>query len=176
MLHRLPALLASFTFVVAMPAEISLAQGGSQAGGPAGAASPPSAQPGAPAAGTGAADQGAGDEATVPYETEFRPTGSSEVDSAISSISALKRLQGVAPTSAEGLVARALQEQGLVTRALRAEGFYGGRPVVLIDGQPPETPQLAARLAGRKEPVKVAVGAEPGERFRIGLLLSLIHI
>ncbi|CAM3816212.1 Outer membrane protein [Roseomonas mucosa] len=170
MLHRLPALLASFTFVVAMPAEISLAQGGSQAGGPAGAASPPSAQPGAPAAGTGAADQGAGDEATVPYETEFRPTGSSEVDSAISSISALKRLQGVAPTSAEGLVARALQEQGLVTRALRAEGFYGGRPVVLIDGQPPETPQLAARLAGRKEPVKVAVGAEPGERFRIGLL------
>ena len=29
MLHRLPALLASFTFVVAMPAEISLAQGGS---------------------------------------------------------------------------------------------------------------------------------------------------
>lgn len=167
MLHRLPALLASFTLVAAMPAEISLAQSGDPSStAPSPQAGPPSAPP---SAGAGPGNQDA-DEVTVPYETEFRPTGDSAVDSAISSISALRRLQSLAPTSAEGLVARAIQEQGLVTRALRAEGFYAGRPEVLIDGQPPDTPQLAARLAGRKEPVKVTVGAAPGERFRIGVL------
>nr|WP_282615070.1 BamA/TamA family outer membrane protein [Roseomonas gilardii] len=168
MLHRLPALLASFTLVAAMPAEISLGQGLPQGGDPP--STVPSAQAASPATESGSGDQDAGDEVTVPYETEFRPTGDSAVDSAISSISSLKRLQSLAPTSAEGLVARALQEQGLVTRALRAEGFYAGRPEVLIDGQAPDTPQLAARLAGRKQPVKVTVGAALGERFRIGVL------
>ncbi len=115
----------------------------------------------------------AADEPGLPYETTLRPTGNAALDDALGGISALRRLQRSAPTTAEGLVARALGEREQLRRALRSEGFYEGTAVVLLDGAPPETPNLAARLAARPAggpPVPVTIGAESGPRFTIGAL------
>ncbi|UFN50941.1 autotransporter assembly complex protein TamA [Roseomonas sp. OT10] len=107
-------------------------------------------------------------EPTLPYETELRPTGDGTLDTLLQGVSALRRLQAAAPTTAEGLVARALQDQGALIRALRAEGYYDGRPVVLLNGEAPDAPLLAQRLAAAPGPVRATIGAETGPRYTIG--------
>ncbi|MFT8242644.1 autotransporter assembly complex protein TamA [Roseomonas sp. BN140053] len=110
------------------------------------------------------------EEAGLPYETTLRPTGDGGLDTALGNVSALRRLQRAAPTTAEGLVARALQDRDQLVRALRAEGYYDGTPVVLLADEPPDAPQLALRLAQRGGTVPVVIGANPGTRYTIGTL------
>ncbi|MFC0410488.1 BamA/TamA family outer membrane protein [Roseomonas elaeocarpi] len=173
-LHRLPVLLAAAGLLASLPPEASRAQAPSPDATSNAAAKD---SPDAPApvgsgdtAGAPPSPAEASDQASLPYETTLKETGNGELDGAIRTVSALRRLQTVAPTTAEGLVARATQERDLVTRALRAEGFYDGKPVVLVDGKAPDTPNLALDIAHHQGPVPVTVGAEPGPRYTIGSL------
>jgi len=102
------------------------------------------------------------------YAVTFAPTGNGALDSAISGVSVLRRLRESVPTSAEGLVARALQDLGSLRTALRSEGYYAGTPRITLAGEPPDAAGLALRLAARgEEPVPVEIGAEPGPLYRI---------
>ena len=57
----------------------------------------------------------------------------------------------------------------ILRTALRSEGYYAGTPRITLAGEPPEAPNLAARLAARgAEAVPVTIGAEPGPLYRIG--------
>nr|WP_245216085.1 autotransporter assembly complex family protein [Pararoseomonas baculiformis] len=104
----------------------------------------------------------------LPYEVTVAPTGSGQLDDAIETVSVLRRLRENAPTSAEGLVARALQDLENIRKALRSEGYYAGTPRVTIAGEPPNAPQLAQRLQARGPgPVPVVIGAEAGPLYRI---------
>lgn len=126
----------------------------------------PAGQPRADPAGPEAADSADGPVRT--YEVTLRPTGNGDLDTAIENVSALRRLRDRVPTSAEGLVARALQDLEQLRTALRSEGYYDGRPVVTLAGEAPDAPNLALRLAARgEEPVPVVVGAEAGPLYRI---------
>ncbi|MFC7736023.1 autotransporter assembly complex family protein [Roseomonas sp. GCM10028921] len=102
------------------------------------------------------------------YDVTFTPTGNPSLDTAMEGVSALRRLRESVPTSAEGLVARALQDLGQLQRALRAEGYYAGTPRITLAGEPPDAPNLALRLAAQgTEPVPVVIGAETGPLYRI---------
>ncbi len=126
---------------------------------------------GAPAEAPAAAAEAQPDAADGPvrsYEVTFTPTGNGELDSAMEGVSALRRLRESVPTSAEGLVARALQDLGQLRNALRSEGYYGGTPSITLAGEPPDAPNLAARLAARgPDPVPVVVGAQTGPQYRV---------
>ena len=83
-------------------------------------------------------------------------------------VSVLRRLRESVPTSAEGLVARALQDLGNLRTALRSEGYYGGTPRITLAGEAPDAPNLAARLqAHGPDPVPVVIEAETGPLYRI---------
>ena len=103
-----------------------------------------------------------------PYEVTFTPTGNATLDTAMEGVSSLRRLRESVPTSAEGLVARALQDLGQLRTALRSEGYYDGIPRITLAGEAPDAPNLAVRLAGRgAEPVPVVVSAETGTLYRV---------
>jgi translocation and assembly module TamA len=103
-----------------------------------------------------------------PYEVTFTPTGNAQLDTAMEGVSVLRRLRESVPTSAEGLVARALQDLGNLRTALRSEGYYAGTPRVTVGGEAPDAPDLALRLQARgTEPVPVVIGAETGPLYRI---------
>nr|MCV4209114.1 autotransporter assembly complex protein TamA [Roseomonas sp. SXEYE001] len=102
------------------------------------------------------------------YEITFTPSGNADLDTALEGVSVMRRLRESVPTSAEGLVARALQDLGNFRTALRSEGYYGGTTRVTLAGQPPDAADLAPRLAAMgPEPVQVVVTAEPGPQYRI---------
>jgi translocation and assembly module TamA len=103
-----------------------------------------------------------------PYDVTFTPTGNAQLDSAMESVSVLRRLRENVPTSADGLVARALQDLNNLRLALRAEGYYVGIPRVTLAGEPPDAPNLALRLQNRgPDPVPVVISAETGPLYRI---------
>jgi translocation and assembly module TamA len=103
------------------------------------------------------------------YDVTFTPTGDAALNTAIEGVSVLRRLRTSVPTSAEGLVARALQDLNNLQLALRSAGYYGGTPRITLAGEAPEAPNLAARLAARgPDPVPVVVGVETGPLYRIG--------
>ncbi|WP_376090005.1 autotransporter assembly complex family protein [Roseomonas sp. CCTCC AB2023176] len=103
-----------------------------------------------------------------PYAVTTPGTGDGALDRAIDGVSVLRRLRESVPTSAEGLVARALQDQNNLRTALRSEGYYGGTPRITLAGEPPDAPGLALRLAARgEEPVPVVLGVEAGPQYRI---------
>ncbi|WP_426957192.1 autotransporter assembly complex protein TamA [Muricoccus radiodurans] len=105
----------------------------------------------------------------TPYAVTVTPTGDAALNTALDGVSVLRRLQTSVPTSAEGLVARALQDQGNLRTALRAEGYYSGTTTITLAGEAPDAQGLAARLAARgTEPVPVVISAETGPQYRIG--------
>ncbi|MCR0985513.1 autotransporter assembly complex protein TamA [Roseomonas populi] len=102
------------------------------------------------------------------YEVTFTPTGDARLNTAMEGVSVLRRLRESVPTSAEGLVARALQDQGNMRLALRSEGYYGGTAKITLAGEPPDAEGLAVRLAARgTDPVPVVVTADAGTQYTI---------
>jgi translocation and assembly module TamA len=102
------------------------------------------------------------------YEITFTPTGNAALDTALEGVSAMRRLRESVPTSAEGLVARALQDLGHFRTALRSEGYYAGTASITLAGEAPDAPNLAPRLAARgPEPIPVVVTANTGPQYRI---------
>jgi translocation and assembly module TamA len=102
------------------------------------------------------------------YEITFTRTGDANLDSAMEGVSVLRRLRESVPTSAEGLVARALQDLDHLRTALRSQGYYAGTPRITLAGEPPDAPNLALRLAARgPDPVPVTISAETGPQYRI---------
>ena len=102
------------------------------------------------------------------YDVTTAGTGDAALDRALEGVSVLRRLRTSVPTSAEGLVARALQDGNNLRTALRSEGYYGGTPRITLAGEAPEAPGLALRLAARgEEPVPVVLGAEARPQYRI---------
>jgi len=140
---------------------------GSAAAQPASAPGPEDARPAAEA------NPDDSDGPVRTYEVTFTPSGNGQLDSAMETVSVLRRLRQSAPTSAEGLVARALQDQGNMRNALRSEGFYAGTPRITLAGEAPDAPGLALRLANRgAEPVPVAVAVEAGPRYAISTVTT----
>ena len=102
------------------------------------------------------------------YSVTFTPTGNATLDTALQDVSSLRRLRESVPTSAEGLVARALQDLGQLRNALRSEGYYDGVPAITLAGEPPDAPNLAPRLAAQgPDPVPVVIGATTGPLYRV---------
>ena len=102
------------------------------------------------------------------YEVTTAETGDAALDRAMEGVSVLRRLRVSVPTSAEGLVARALQDGNNLRTALRSEGYYGGTPRITLAGEAPDAPGLALRLAARGgAPVPAVLGAEAGPQYRI---------
>ncbi|MXP63236.1 outer membrane protein assembly factor [Roseomonas sp. M0104] len=127
---------------------------------------PPAAAQGAPRA---QPEAGGETEAapTVEYEVDLPETGDDSLDEAIRRASALEQLRERAPVDAFGLVSRALADRDNMRDALRSEGYYSGTASITVAGEPPNTPGLADRLAGREGPIPVAITVEHGPQYHI---------
>ncbi len=102
------------------------------------------------------------------YAVTFTSTGDGQLNTAMEGVSVLRRLRASVPTSAEGLVARALQDLGNLRTALRSEGYYAGTPRITLAGEAPDAAGLAARLQARgPDPIPVIIEAETGPLYRI---------
>lgn len=137
-------------------------------GAPRPGATPPGGPAGSTSAGEADPQADSPDGPVRSYTVTLMPTGNGALDTAIEAVSALQRLRESVPTSAEGLVARALQDLGQLRNALRSEGYYDGTPTITLAGEPPDAPNLALRLAARgPEPVPVVIGARTGPLYRV---------
>jgi translocation and assembly module TamA len=110
----------------------------------------------------------------LPYATTITtdpgPAGAAALDAPLAAASLLRRLAAEAAVDADGLVARALAEPRLLDEVLRAEGFWGGRAEVSLDGEAADAPGLAERLAARQpadRAVAVAVRVISGPLYRL---------
>jgi translocation and assembly module TamA len=161
----LPSLHPGLALIPLLLVGTALAQSAAPSAPESGAAAQPAAEDPRPAAGPNPDDA----EGPVrPYDVTFTPTGDAALNTAMEGVSALRRLRTSVPTSAEGLVARALQDLNSLRTALRSQGYYDGVPKVTLAGEAPDAPNLAVRLAARgADPVPVVVSAETGPLYRI---------
>lgn len=148
----------------ALAAAAPAAQGQRSAPEPAEAAG---AAPAPAAEGTAPSETQSGVPA-LPYTLEIAPTGEEGLDALLAGASQLARLRETAPTSPEGLVARARGDLPRLDAALRSEGYYAARIRITIAGRPLDTPGLIDALENATGPVPVNVSIEPGPRYRIG--------
>jgi translocation and assembly module TamA len=107
------------------------------------------------------------DAASLPYRTEFIPSGNAALDAALSAASQLRALQDSAPTEALGLVGRAQADADRLLRVLESQGFWAGQVAVSVAGAAPTTPGLADRLMPGPDPVPVEIQATPGPPYRL---------
>jgi translocation and assembly module TamA len=104
---------------------------------------------------------------TIPYATNVVPTGEAALDTALSEASGLRSLAEQAPVDAFGLIARAEAEPGRLEEVLHSEGYWAGRTEVRINGEAPNTPGLAERIATAGGQVPVEVRVIPGPRYTL---------
>ncbi len=111
----------------------------------------------------------------VPYALTIDVTGDSAVRSAVTDASNLDRLKTNAPSGAAGLVRRALADRERIVAALYSEGYYGGRIIITVAGQPADSPTVfdAVEAARRSGPVPVVLKVETGPAFTFGTIRLL---
>ncbi|HWL81718.1 MAG TPA: autotransporter assembly complex family protein [Roseomonas sp.] len=107
---------------------------------------------------------------TVEYEVTFPETDDDSLNDAIRRASALEQLRERAPVDAFGLVSRALADRENMRSALRSEGYYSGTAEITVAGEPPNTPGLADRLAGRQGPIPVTITVEHGPQYHLDVV------
>jgi translocation and assembly module TamA len=118
--------------------------------------------PADPAATAEAASAAAEDD-TVAYSVAIAPTGDDGLDRALAEASQLVALREVAPTTAEGLLARAAADRERLARVLHAEGYWAAAIRISVGGQalPAAGEPAAARVPGAPDAAPRPV-ADPG--------------
>ena len=107
-----------------------------------------------------------------PYRVEFASTGNGSLDSTLRATSELESLQGPAPVSPYGLIARARTDLDRLRVVLESYGYYQGAVRISIDGLDVSDITLGDRLAAlpQNTDARVAVRFTPGPLYHLGTI------